>query len=269
MNYLFLPPCLTYKAYRSILRTPFQEDFLQAVKLPVAPIALGIIDGCDEIGLCRSHNTLFNLCPRRHQIRERNHTEVMSHGSTKKWCRLLESTNPRQRNNLHSPLYTLNSPLFRHFVNQRSHTIDACITTWNDDHILPLFCQFKSLQGTVTFTFHTRINTGTTFTDILLDELEIVFIANNHVSLFDRLQNSRCDIFRTTRTNAHYCNSSHSQKFLFCSQRYCKKTEFANHSGITKKRLPSFSVSEVFFLFRRAFPLLLKRRVWGVYGSPR
>ena len=61
MDFLILPPCLTYKAHGSTVRTTVQKYFLQTMKLPIAPVAPRIIDGSNKISLNGSHDTLFNL----------------------------------------------------------------------------------------------------------------------------------------------------------------------------------------------------------------
>ena len=78
MYRFFLPSCLSDKADRC-MRIPFlQENFLQPIELPVASFTFRIIDSRNKISRCSCLNPLFYLFPRRHQIRKRNDTEIMT-----------------------------------------------------------------------------------------------------------------------------------------------------------------------------------------------
>ena len=81
-DFLLISARLTDKAHRRFGRALLQEQFHQAVQLPVAAIGLGVIDGSDEIARCSSLDAAFDDFPRRHQVAQRNDAQVMADRST-------------------------------------------------------------------------------------------------------------------------------------------------------------------------------------------
>ena len=79
---LLLTARLTDVADGRVGATVLGEDLQQAVDLPVAALALGVVDGGDEVARCGSLDALLDTKPRRHQVRERDDTQVMADGAT-------------------------------------------------------------------------------------------------------------------------------------------------------------------------------------------
>ena len=78
-DHLFLTPCLTDIAHRSIRLTLLHENLFQAMQLPVPALALRVVDRRHKIGRCRRPDALLNLLPRGEQVGQGNHAEIMAH----------------------------------------------------------------------------------------------------------------------------------------------------------------------------------------------
>ena len=80
LDFLVVATRLTDVAHRGLRRAHLQEEFHEAVELPVAPVRLGIVDGCDEIAAgCRLDAALDEF-PGRHQVGERDDAQVVTDG---------------------------------------------------------------------------------------------------------------------------------------------------------------------------------------------
>ena len=202
--HLIIATSLTNIAYRSFWRTMLQEYLLQTVELPIAPMRFGIIDGCNEIANSSCHYTTFYHLPRCHQVAHRDDTHIVANRSTQQRGSLLEGRYAWQRCNL-----DIGTTFATHLVDQRSHTVDACIARRDDYHRLTLFSQFESLLGTLAFFLHAGVDTLTTSLDIRHDKLEVILIAHYHIGLTYCFEYCWCDILLRTRTNACYDNLSH------------------------------------------------------------
>ena len=186
---LFRTTRLTDKADGSLRLTVLEKQLFQAIELPIACLAFGIIDSCHEIGFGSRPNPSFDHLPRGHQIGQRNHTEIVPNGSSQQRGRLLKGTNPGQYFDLHP---TVGSPF--HLIDQRGHSIDTCITGTDHAHLSALLRIGECLFGPCLFPFHACIDTKGIGSHQRTDELKIIAVANHHISRLKHLTYGWCDL---------------------------------------------------------------------------
>ena len=108
---------------------------------------------------------------------------------------LLEGTDPRQDFYLDGVGDTL---LTHHLVDQGSHAVDACISRRDDTDGLPLQRIAEGLLGTLTLGLHPAVDTEGVGTDVLLDEAEVVLVADDDVGGLDGLEYRWGDVLWAT-----------------------------------------------------------------------
>ena len=179
MDFLFFSSGLPHVAHGGLRRTSFlQEQLLQAVELPVAAFAFGVVHGGDKVGRGCGDDAALYAFPRCEQVAQRNHAEVVSHRCPQQCRRLLEGADARQRFN-----FDLAVPFALHLVDERRHAIYSGIARADDAHSLALFGQLKGLFGTGTLAFHAGVHTYGLGTQIRGYKLEVVLVAYHCVGL--------------------------------------------------------------------------------------
>ena len=205
LHLLLVAPGLTDIAYGRRCRPPLQEQFLQPVELPVAPVRLGIVDGSHEVPFGGSTDAALDDLPRRHQVRERYDAQVVADGGSQERGGLLEGRDAGQHLDVDvgggASAYRTGGTAI-HLVDEWGHTVDAGIATGDDHDGLALPGQQESLLGTLALALHAGVNTRTSLLQIGGDKLEIVFIADDGISLAYCMEHSGSDVVRTAGTNA-------------------------------------------------------------------
>ena len=64
-------PCLPYVADGRIGRAVLGEDLNEAVELPIATLALGVVDGGDEVAIGSGLDAALDAQPGRHEVTQR------------------------------------------------------------------------------------------------------------------------------------------------------------------------------------------------------
>ena len=82
LDLLVVAPSLTHITYWRFCRALLQEELLQAIKLPITSMRLGIIDSRYEITYSCSLDTALDDLPRGHEVAQGDDTEVVANGST-------------------------------------------------------------------------------------------------------------------------------------------------------------------------------------------
>ena len=124
----------------------------------------------------------------------------MADGSTQQRGSLLEGRDARQRLDLKIRMMRC-----LHLIDKWCHAVDTRIARRDHHDGLSLFCQIKSLPGTLTFFLHARVDALTTRLDIRLDELKVILIPHDGICLPYRFQYGGSDVFLAARTYA--CNN--------------------------------------------------------------
>ena len=175
------------------------EDLQQAVDLPVAALALGVVDGGDEVACCGSLDALLDTKPRRHQVGERDDTQVMADGAAEQSSGLLEGADARE----YLYLYLIRDALLaHHLIDQRRHAVDACIARGDDADGLALEGVAKGLFGALTLSLHPAVDTQGIGADIVLDKAEVILVSDDHIRGLHGLEYGGGDILGATRTDA-------------------------------------------------------------------
>ena len=128
----------------------------------------------------------------------------MTYRSTQQRGRLLECGDARQRLNLH-----VRTTFTFHLIDKRRHSVEPCIAGRDDHDGLALFCQQERLFSTFALLLHACVDALTSSLHIHVDELEIVLVAHNGISLPYCFQYGRSDVFFTARSYACYNDFLH------------------------------------------------------------
>ena len=78
LDLLVSTPCLTHIADRRVSTALLQEQFLQAIELPITAMRLGVVDSCHEVADGSRLDSPFNHLPGRHQVGERDDSQVVA-----------------------------------------------------------------------------------------------------------------------------------------------------------------------------------------------
>ena len=225
--FLFGSACLADVAHGCLGRAVFlQEDFLQAVELPVAAFTFGVVDSRHEICLGSSPDALLDAFPGSHQVAQGDDTEIMSYRSAQQGGRLLESADAWQRYDLDCTV-----PLALHLVDERRHAVDTCIARTDDADGLALFGQFKGLFGPCAFSLHARIHALGAAVQVGVDKLEVIFVAYHYISFLQGGLDGRSNGLFVARTYAgnDYFRLFHCYGFHNVRQIYVFFVEQAAH----------------------------------------
>ena len=196
---LLLTARLTDVADGRVGAAVLSEDLQQAVDLPVAALALGVVDGGDEVACCGSLDALLDTKPRRHQVGERDDTQVMADGAAEQSGGLLEGADAREY--LYLDLIR-DALLAHHLIDQGRHAVDASVARGDDADGLALEGVAEGLFGALTLSLHPAVDTQGIGADIVLDKAEVILVSDDHIRGLHGLEYGGGDILGATRADA-------------------------------------------------------------------
>ena len=193
---LLFSTCLAHKAHRCLRVTHLHKDLLQAVQLPVASLAFGIVDGNGEIRLGGAAEPLFNLFPGGQPVAQADDREIMGQGRPQHRAAGAGGGQAGHHFNFRGLF------LPSEFKAQCRHAIYPAVPGADHGHILPLFRLVQGHPAALGLPGHAGGEKF--FIGIpLLYQIHIDLIAHDHLGVFQRPVGPKGHILFISRADAH------------------------------------------------------------------
>ena len=186
---LAVSPSLPHDSHGRLRCTTCQEEFLQAIELPVSAVAFRVIHGRNEVGLRCGNDAPFDEQPRRHEVGKGDDAEVVSHRCAEQCASFLESADARQ----HLHLYVAAALVF-HLKDEGGHAVNARVAGADDADGAPFLSRAEGFLGTASLLLHAAVYAECIRGQVCLNEGEIVMIADNRVAVSECIDDGRRDV---------------------------------------------------------------------------
>ena len=186
---LAVSPSLPHDSHGRLRCTTCQEEFLQAIELPVSAVAFRVIHGRNEVGLRSGNDAPFDEQPRRHKVGKGDDAEVVSHRCAEQCAGLLESADAGQHLHLH-----VTATLVFHLKDEGGHAVNARVARADDADGAPLLGHTEGFLGATSLLLHSAVDAECVRGQVCFDEREIVMVADDRVAVSECIDDGRRDV---------------------------------------------------------------------------